>query len=209
MDRGGGMRYQGRVVEWRDDRGFGFVVRNGGDERVFLHIKAFRTRPQRPVVEQLVSYAQIRDARGRARAVDAAFVHVQRPAQVHHPSGGWRVLLTGVFLLTVTGLVLARKLPAPVLWVYLGASVITLVTYAHDKAAAQAGRWRTQESTLHTLALAGGWPGALLAQHWLRHKNRKASFQHMFWLTALINGAAFAWLLMPSGAQFLDRLLTH
>jgi uncharacterized membrane protein YsdA (DUF1294 family) len=31
--------------------------------------------------------------------------------------------------------------------------------YAKDKRAAEWGKWRTSESTLHTVSLIGGWPG--------------------------------------------------
>jgi uncharacterized membrane protein YsdA (DUF1294 family) len=44
------------------------------------------------------------------------------------------------------------------------------------------------------LALAGGWPGALLAQQLLRHKTSKPGFIAMFWFTVLINVVVFvAW----------------
>lgn len=79
---------------------------------------------------------------------------------------------------------------------YLLLSIATLLSYAKDKAAARAGRRRTSERTLHILALAGGWPGAMLAQQWLRHKTLKRSFRLGFWLTVAINLALcvyFVW----------------
>jgi uncharacterized membrane protein YsdA (DUF1294 family) len=69
------------------------------------------------------------------------------------------------------------------------ASLITFVIYFIDKSAAQAGRWRIPEKTLHTLALAGGWPGALIAQKLFRHKTSKKEFQLVFWLTVILNVA--------------------
>ena len=36
------------------------------------------------------------------------------------------------------------------------------------------------ESRLLLLGLLGGWPGGLLAQHWLRHKTAKAAFRWRF-----------------------------
>ena len=65
-----------------------------------------------------------------------------------------------------------------------------------DKAAARQGRWRTPESTLHTLALVGGWPGALVAQRVFRHKTTKQPFRTIFWFTVVANCAALAWLLL-------------
>lgn len=65
------------------------------------------------------------------------------------------------------------------------------MAYAIDKSAARHGNWRTPEATLLLLGLAGGWPGALLAQQWLRHKTSKTSFQWKFHLTVVLNLGLF------------------
>ena len=78
------------------------------------------------------------------------------------------------------------------LWLYGGASLIAVVIYTIDKRAAIGGRRRIRERTLHALALAGGWPGALAAQSVLRHKTAKHAFRRIFWLTMLLNCAALA-----------------
>jgi uncharacterized membrane protein YsdA (DUF1294 family) len=85
----------------------------------------------------------------------------------------------------------------PLLWIaaaYAGLSLITFVVYAIDKSAARRKGPRTPERTLHLLSLAGGWPGALLAQRWLRHKSAKASFRRVFWVTVVVNVLGFAML---------------
>ncbi|WP_417618279.1 DUF1294 domain-containing protein [Oceanisphaera sp.] len=69
-------------------------------------------------------------------------------------------------------------------------SLITFLLYGWDKRAAMLGNWRIRERTLHLWALAGGWPGAWLAQRWLRHKSQKASFRRVFWLTVVGHIAA-------------------
>ncbi len=87
------------------------------------------------------------------------------------------------------------------LWVgalHVALSLMCFAAYALDKAAARAGRRRTPESTLLLLGLAGGWPGAVLAQQWLRHKNAKAAFQWRFWLTVFVNAAALAWVALAT-----------
>ena len=61
------------------------------------------------------------------------------------------------------------------------ASLVTWFLYRSDKRSAQAGEWRTPESTLHLAALLGGWPGAFLAQRVFRHKTSKLSFQFAYW----------------------------
>lgn len=60
-------------------------------------------------------------------------------------------------------------------------SVLTFFMYWADKRKARVDAWRTPENILHALELAGGWPGALLAQQVFRHKTRKVSFQILFW----------------------------
>jgi len=68
---------------------------------------------------------------------------------------------------------------------------------AADKPAASANAQRTPEITLHGLALAGGWPGALLAQQFLRHKSTKQEFRQTFWGTVLLNLAGLVALASP------------
>ena len=67
--------------------------------------------------------------------------------------------------------------------------------YGRDKAAARGGLWRTPEITLHLVSVAGGWPGALIAQRVFRHKTRKQPFRTVFWCTVVANLTFAAWLL--------------
>lgn len=89
---------------------------------------------------------------------------------------------------------LAWELPPLVGGAYLVTSLTCFVAYALDKSAARSKAWRTPETTLLLLGLAGGWPGALLAQQWLRHKSSKRSFQWKFQLTVALNTGLFVWL---------------
>jgi uncharacterized membrane protein YsdA (DUF1294 family) len=85
----------------------------------------------------------------------------------------------------------AWGIPHVVAAVYLLASLACFIVYALDKSAARAGRRRTPERTLLLMGLACGWPGAALAQQWLRHKSSKASFRIQFWVTVVVNVGAF------------------
>ena len=104
-------------------------------------------------------------------------------------------------------LVLAGRVPPPVLAVYAFLSLLTFAVYAMDKSAAQRGAWRVRESTLHLLSLSGGWPGALVAQQALRHKSSKLSFLLAFLVMALLNCGALVWLITPTGATILRSML--
>lgn len=89
----------------------------------------------------------------------------------------------------------ADRLPWEAVSVPLVLSAITFVVYALDKHAAQTGRWRTPESTLHLLELAGGWPGAWIAQQRLRHKSRKPAYRRAFRAMAMLHCTTLAaWL---------------
>ncbi len=79
--------------------------------------------------------------------------------------------------------------------------MVTFLAYALDKSAARRNAWRVPEKTLHILSLAGGWPGALLAQQVFRHKTRKASFRAVFWLTVVVNVAWLVWLCVNLAAN--------
>ncbi|OEF23279.1 DUF1294 domain-containing protein [Vibrio rumoiensis] len=76
-------------------------------------------------------------------------------------------------------------------------SLVTFVVYWKDKSAAKKGTWRTPEKTLHTLAFAGGWPGALMAQKIFRHKTSKTSFQIVFWIMVILNCIGTVLILNP------------
>jgi len=98
-----------------------------------------------------------------------------------------------LFLAVICCLGVRGTLPLAIPAVYLAASLAAMIAYGVDKSAAQTGAWRTPESTLHVLALMGGWPGALIAQKILRHKSQKPSFQFAFWVTVALNCAALVW----------------
>lgn len=71
------MRYQGRITDWRDDRGFGFITPNGGGPKVFVHISAFGRGQQRPCANELVTYDLVQDDKKGQRAQNVLFVDVR------------------------------------------------------------------------------------------------------------------------------------
>jgi len=77
--------------------------------------------------------------------------------------------------------------PNIILLVYfLLISAITLATYKLDKKRAILQKRRISEESLHLLSIFGGSLAALYAQHKYRHKNKKLSFQIVFWLILVL-----------------------
>ena len=203
------MRYQGKITSWKDDQGFGFITTNSCNDRVFVHISAFKNRKRRPVGNEIVTYNVETDLKGRIRAGDVAFVGEHSPVvSSSHDRRSISLILAFCFILLVFAGVLSEKVPVIVLALYIGTSIMSFVVYAVDKSAARNNRWRTEEGTLHFLGLIGGWPGALAAQRFLRHKSKKKSFQSTFWITVLLNCTGFILLFTPEGSATLNLILS-
>ena len=82
------------------------------------------------------------------------------------------------------------------LWIaayYLLASLVTFTAYGVDKRRAVRGQWRVPEATLQSLALAGGFPGALAGRQAFRHKLHKPQFTFILYAIAALH--ALAWTL--------------
>jgi cold shock CspA family protein len=68
------MKYQGKIVSWNEEHGFGFIKWNGADDKLFVHISAFYEQRQRPSEGDIVTYEVGKDANGRSQAKNVAFV---------------------------------------------------------------------------------------------------------------------------------------
>ena len=201
------MRYVGRITEWNDDRGLGFVTPNGGGDRAFVHIKAFERASSRPAAGMLISYELLKDDKGRFNAKGVRF-STQRPKNGATAGSAWpRKTIAALFLaVLLLGWILA-KVPTIVALAYGAMSVLAVLLYGTDKSAAMNNHWRTQESTLHFVGLVGGWPGALFAQDIFRHKSSKAEFQSVFWVTVVLNCTGLAWLLATGKAASINQAI--
>lgn len=208
------MKKTGVVRRWDAARGFGFI-RSEGQADVFFHIRDFRGAGGPPSEGMAVGFDEIHvggkgpramavhpradgDAGGTSRSAPrpAARAAPRQPPSRHGaaPDGGarWVPWLVLPWLALLGAGLWLHRLP----WWGVAAiavlNVLTLFAYAFDKDAAQKGRWRTQESTLHLFALLGGWPAAGLAQRMLRHKSSKAAFLRVYAATAVLHCTALA-----------------
>jgi uncharacterized membrane protein YsdA (DUF1294 family)/cold shock CspA family protein len=202
------MRHQGKVTNWKDDQGFGFVIPNGGGQKAFVHIKAFVNRFKRPAEGDLITYELANDERGRFYAKNIQ--HVTDPAisSTSKNTSNPASLFAIIFCVLLALLSLIGRIPLAISGLYFFVSIVAFLAYAKDKSAAKNDLWRTEESTLHLLSFVGGWPGALFAQKKLRHKTKKEAFQTVFWLTVIANCSILGWLLFTkSGSTFLSDIL--
>ncbi len=135
----------------------------------------------------------------RARLRGPAQVRRRTQQRVTSLPAGELLLISAmavVWMAMLAWAVWAQRLPLWAVGAALGLNLFTFLAYASDKSAAQRGVWRTKESHLHLLALAGGWPAAWLAQQMLRHKSQKTEFRAVYALTVVAHCAALAaWLL--------------
>lgn len=207
------MRWQGRLQEWNDERGFGFVEPNGGGERAFVHVRAFAPGARRPLGGDLITYRLTKDEQGRWRAVDVAFAReVRRDASAPEgpaPRTARWAGLGGAYLAAAVVLATAGAWPWAVPGILGALSLIAFLAYWNDKRAAQSGRWRTPEAHLHLIALLGGWPGAAWAQHRLRHKSKKPAFRAVFIGTVVLHLVTAALLAGEDGRAWLAMLAAY
>jgi uncharacterized membrane protein YsdA (DUF1294 family)/cold shock CspA family protein len=195
------MRFEGTLTSWNDERGFGRIESSQGGEPIFVHVSAWPRGSNRPQLGQSATFEVELAPKGK-RAKNVQLVQVRRPHRQSERAtraqwGTATLVVIPAFLVVYTAVAVLWKLPPWVAGLYFGLSAITFFAYAQDKYAASTGALRTPENTLHLLALAGGWPGALLAQQFLRHKSTKHSFRQVFWATALLNVAALVVLASP------------
>ena len=209
-------RISGKITSWNAGKGFGFVTPNNahgktashgkGASRIFVHISDFASRRPEPAVGQIVSYTIGQDEEGR-RCCKSVTRATDKPRPRAHRVNATAAAFAIVFAIA---LLIARSLgrtPLVVVVIYGTLSMITFLAYAIDKSAAKNDRWRTKESTLHLLALVGGWPGAVAAQNLLRHKSKKVAFRDAFWMTVFLNLAALVWLHSEYGSEYLQVLV--
>jgi cold shock CspA family protein len=59
---------KGKITQWKDDKGFGFIISEDDQEKLFFHISTVKTQGRRPQVGDVVLYESMRDSQGRLKA---------------------------------------------------------------------------------------------------------------------------------------------
>lgn len=218
---------RGKLVVWKDDKGFGFIQPEDKSGRVFLHISAVRSTQRRPQEGDSLLYQISTGADGKLRAINASILGLGTPAKplVHIQVGPpirqpilpivtaqrlpvWLEigLLSALPLVGSAQFLLVGANPLP-LGLYLGMGLVAFFAYREDKSRARNNRRRIPEKNLHLLELGGGWLGGFVAQRWIRHKNRKSSYQAVFWSIVVLHQVG--WMVWLATAGGLGEALTN
>lgn len=174
------------LIRWNDDKGFGFLQPERGKKEIFLHIKALPHYQRRPRVGDRIRVVIETDDSGQLFARSAKICgSALSPFTL--------VVIMAALLAALYFLLTAIGVASPHFGAYYGLmSLVTIAAYSVDKGRAEKQLYRIPEKRLHLLELLGGWPGALLAQLFYRHKLQKLSFQTVFWtIVASHLGAGF------------------
>jgi cold shock CspA family protein len=78
-------RFNGTLKKWNDERGFGFLLAEHGDQELFVHVSAFPRGGRPPLVGEVLSFEVDLDRDGRKRAVK-----VRRPGDRSESSSAHR-----------------------------------------------------------------------------------------------------------------------
>lgn len=202
------MRDQGRLVEWFDDKGYGFIQPNDEAKgRVFLHIKDFAQKGPRPILGCALEYNVQVDANGRYKATQVSYLKASqtqkssRSTPQNQSKSAQKLqpmqILSIAYIIVLAGLTVFGLLNGMVLLLISLMNVMSYWFYAQDKEAAQLGNRRVPENTLHILSFLGGWPAAWLAQQRLRHKTQKQPFRKIYFCTIFLNILLILWLISP------------
>lgn len=178
----------GKIVAWDTRRGFGWLECEG--ERLFVHLREFKGTDITPGLGVEFPFVVGTDVQGRpcAKGIEASLVNGSVNVS------GW-LLLAALLFWPIAGIAsLCVLWWIPVLQMAIISAVIYKL-YAHDKRQAIHHAWRVPQTIMYLGELAGGWPGAFIAQRRLRHKSAKKAYQSIFWGIILIYqvvGADFA-----------------
>lgn len=171
-------RLRGVVVEWFDERGFGFIQPEVAGPKVFFHASSLRDHYARAQVGDKVTFTEGPGKDGKTAAFDISVAGVPKPKKtgLDVAQEQFRIYAAALLIgLTLLDIMLGRA-PVAMAFFYLLAGMISAVLYSSDKSQASKGEERVPEVVLHAIDLAGGIIGGLLAQQFMRHKTTKSGF---------------------------------
>ncbi len=192
------MSIVGKIEQWDERKGYGFISVDRQAPRILFHLSDLSGYSQKPRLNERVHFTLAKDAHGSFVAK-----HIERPMVF-----GFSMAVTVWFVTILASSVWLIDYPAVAMLYYALISSITYVVYLYDRSATIENRVRIPEILLHSLAAMGGWIGAAIAQASLRREPSTIGYQYGFWLSVIINLAAYAWTFTPAGERILDEWIT-
>lgn len=165
-------RVQASLVEWKDDKGYGFARLPGGTERIFVHVRSLQRNAPRPHKGDMLELELVTGRKGPA----AQNVRVLTETEIARTLPYHVVTATMLFIL-VQLVVILGKAPFGLVVYYTLMGALSIYLYGRDKQAAIAGLWRVSETQLLAIDTIGGVIGGLLAQQRYWHKTSKERYQ--------------------------------
>jgi cold shock CspA family protein len=66
-------RYQGKIIRWKEEKGFGFIKTSDIEKDIFLHISDIKNRQKQPQIGQTIYFDLQFEAQGKLKAINASF----------------------------------------------------------------------------------------------------------------------------------------
>ena len=185
--------YQGRIINWNDEKGYGFIQLMPGHENLFFHISPFASHHRRPAADTAVTVLAIPGNKGGWQAsrvllrehehaiMEDSIYDIAEHSQPKKLEGYTYAALDTLYFLGLTLVSIPLGITSAIL------SILTVALYRYDKRAAEENLQRVPNSALHLASLLGGWPGALIARPLLRHKLNQKRFRGFFWASIVAN----------------------
>lgn len=73
---------KGKVSQWNDEKGFGFIEVEGKKTRIFFHISSLKNKQHRPIAGEDVAFQAVKDSQGRFKA--SVVTTLNAPQSTHH-----------------------------------------------------------------------------------------------------------------------------
>ena len=188
-------RVQASLVEWKDEKGYGFARLPGGTQRIFVHARSLQHGVPRPKKGDMLELELIDGRKGPA----AQNVRILSDIEIAHKLP-YHVVTAVMLFILVQLVVILGKAPFGLVVYYTALGALSIYLYGRDKQAAIAGLWRVSEGQLLTIDLLGGIIGGLLAQHRYWHKTSKQTYQTRVFAIVVLH----AGLLAALGAGLLN-----
>lgn len=181
-------RQRATMVEWMDEKGYGFARLPGGTDRIFVHAKDMAQESVRPQKGDEIELDIVAGRNGRPAGKNVKLLSAQEKSS----QLPMHIVTAAMLFIMVQLVVILGRAPVGLLVIYLGMGALSVYFYSRDKQAALFGWWRVSERQLLTIDLFGGIIGGLLAQHRYRHKTSKQSYQLKIFTIVALHAALLA-----------------